>query len=420
MSELFLVLTIIAAISRVVSDQHYECLVTGKNSPSPESGINGTACNNYSVLSCCFASTAHRIDEVPTNELSSGQSEYMYEKLPMDCERYSKAEQCFFHCDPYLGPWKGDGGDRLREVPICASYCDDWFNACKNISLCLSVIVKNETVWHANTRCGTFAALYGNSKGLCDTVRRNDFLYDEDNRNCMVMMFEGENPNANVTRVTPSTTESPYQCPARPTEKNSPSPEPDITIGTACDEYSALSCCNASTAHGIEGETSHELFRDQLSDCGELPVDCQRYLKAESCFYHCDPYLGPWKGEGKDNLRGVPICASYCDDWFNACKNVPLCAANWITDFVKNETTGRRHCANKTCGTFATLYANSKGLCETMWGNNFLYDEDNGNCMVMMFEGENPNANVTPKSAASAFPPMPVLVLVAVVALCLF
>ena len=388
------------------SDRQHTCTAGAhhKSVPSPEADIQPTtSCGQYSGLSCCTAATAHSIDQQGDRDLYNFHWDDCGD-VPHDCQKYLKAESCFFECDPYLGPWKGQWEGSLSGVPICASYCDDWFEACKNVPLCaanwIDDFVENVTTgrYHCtNQTCHTFATLYGNGKGLCETMWGSSFRYASDTTDCMVMMFDGENPNANVMKHT---------CTNGDFHKDFPSPELGIQQSTSCGEYSQLSCCTESTAHSIDQQGDRDLYSFHWDDCGDVPHDCQKYLKAESCFFECDPYLGPWKGQWEGSLSGVPICASYCDDWFEACKNVPLCAANWIDDFVENVTTGRYHCTNQTCHTFATLYGNGKGLCETMWGASFLYDDDNTNCMVMMFNGENPNEKVIKDSGTSGFLPI--------------
>ena len=192
-------------------------------------------------------------------------------------------------------------------------------------------------------------------------------------------------------------------CIIGPHHKASPSPEPDIRKDTACSRYSSLSCCTANTSHSIDQHGDRELYNFYWDDCGVISTACERYLKAESCFFSCDPYIGQWKGSEVLSLSGLPICAAYCDDWFEACKDVLLCAQNWITDFnpTIDPVTGRFHCVNETCRTFAQCYRNGEGMCETMWGDSFQYDEDNTNCMVMLFTGGNPNSNVM-KDASGA------------------
>ena len=186
-------------------------------------------------------------------------------------------------------------------------------------------------------------------------------------------------------------------CIIGPHHKASPSPEPDIRADTACSRYSSLSCCTANTSHSIDKQGERELYNRHWDDCSVISTECERYLKVESCFFSCDPYFGQWKTSQTEELplSGLPVCASSCDEWFDACKDVPVCAQNWLTDFKEDNETGRLHCVTKTCRTFAERYQNGKGLCETIWGDGYQYVADNDNCMVFDFTGDNPNANVT-------------------------
>ena len=40
--------------------------------------------------------------------------------------------------------------------------------------------------------------MYGNAQGLCEKMWGTSFVYDEDEKNCMVMTFAGKNPNKDV------------------------------------------------------------------------------------------------------------------------------------------------------------------------------------------------------------------------------
>ena len=181
-------------------------------------------------------------------------------------------------------------------------------------------------------------------------------------------------------------------CVFGPHHKASPSPEPDIRADTACSRYSSLSCCSPNVSHSIDQQGDQELYNFHWDDCGEVPPECERFLKADSCFFHCDPYIGQWKGSEELSVVDLPICASNCDEFFEACKDVAICAPNWLTGFKEDNETGRFHCVNKTCRTFAEWYGNGKEMCETMWGDNQYVAHDN--CVVMTFTGNNPNANV--------------------------
>lgn len=92
-------------------------------------------------------------------------------------------------------------------------------------------------------------------------------------------------------------------------------------------------------------------------------------------------------------IQHVPVCASYCERWFQACRNDLTCVEDWLADFDYAED-GINSCPmNSSCLTFEQRYGNATGLCNRMWGNAFFYSEDEDNCTVMAFDGtqENPN-----------------------------
>ena len=96
-------------------------------------------------------------------------------------------------------------------------------------------------------------------------------------------------------------------------------------------------------------------------------------------------------------IRDVPVCASYCDDWFEACKNDLTCVENWLHDFTK-DANGTNVCPmNSTgpgCITFREMYGSGEGLCNKMWGKAFYYSIDTDNCTVMAFDGGMVNPNI--------------------------
>ena len=96
---------------------------------------------------------------------------------------------------------------------------------------------------------------------------------------------------------------------------------------------------------------------------------------------------------GSGYISGVPVCASYCDSWFEACKDDLTCVEDWLADF-DFAANGNNSCpTNSTCTTFKERYGNAQGLCNKMWGSAFRYSTDTSNCTVMKFDstGSNPN-----------------------------
>ena len=113
-------------------------------------------------------------------------------------------------------------------------------------------------------------------------------------------------------------------------------------------------------------------------------------------FFQCEPSLWHFQDPAHPDqgfVKNVPICASYCNNWFNACRLDKTCVVNWLKDF--NFTSNGNHCpSGSECKTFEAMYGNGEGLCNNMWGNVFYYEEDETSCMLMHFDKtcKNPNA----------------------------
>ena len=98
-------------------------------------------------------------------------------------------------------------------------------------------------------------------------------------------------------------------------------------------------------------------------------------------------------------IQGVPVCADYCDAWFEACKDDQTCVEHWLEDFVFDEGFTNR-CPNNpdtSCRTFREEYGDGEGLCNQIWGNSIFYSTNSDNCTVMAFDNSmaNPNFKLT-------------------------
>ena len=111
--------------------------------------------------------------------------------------------------------------------------------------------------------------------------------------------------------------------------------------------------------------------------------------------------LGYFQIDNTGYIANVPVCAEYCDAWFEACRNDMTCVEDWLNDY--NYEYGNNTCPNGSmCVTFEEMYRNGEGLCNRMWGDAFFY-ETSDNCTVMSFNPneENPNFELQlPVSAA--------------------
>ena len=103
--------------------------------------------------------------------------------------------------------------------------------------------------------------------------------------------------------------------------------------------------------------------------------------------------LGHFEIDNTGYISHVPICASYCNLWFDACRTDRTCVVDWLADFDYT-LDGNNTCpADSTCRTFEEVYGDGEGLCNLMWGDAFFFSEDVDNCTVMAFDNAMPNPN---------------------------
>uniref|UniRef100_A0A8C5PRJ3 Folate receptor-like domain-containing protein n=1 Tax=Leptobrachium leishanense TaxID=445787 RepID=A0A8C5PRJ3_9ANUR len=149
--------------------------------------------------------------------------------------------------------------------------------------------------------------------------------------------------------------------------KASPSAE---TGARECVLYSESSCCYANFTEKLSHSPVIEVDNYYWNRCGNLSKECEAYLKKLECFYQCSPDADRWIHPNMSfAIVHVPICQSFCDNWFNACRSDLVCAHNWISDWIIDEN-GENHCKNQ-CIPFHQMYSNGTDLCQSAWGASF-------------------------------------------------
>lgn len=160
---------------------------------------------------------------------------------------------------------------------------------------------------------------------------------------------------------------------------------PEDSSYAACLDYQNSSCCTANftqqlatsdVTHIVDGGT---IFN--WTHCGAISESCEAYLIEIECFYRCSPNMIYFAGDFPSSLNRVPVCSSFCDNWYDACKSDLTCVKNWIFEWDYDNKTGENLCpTNSSCMTFEEFYKNSTELCNVLWGFSFEYtDDDNGN-----------------------------------------
>ena len=111
------------------------------------------------------------------------------------------------------------------------------------------------------------------------------------------------------------------------------------------------------------------------------------------CFYECEPMLG-YFSDNSPAVRNVPVCASYCDSWFEACRNDLTCVDDLEKSTQQAFAEGANTCPpDRQCMTFEEVFSDGRGLCNRLWGDSYDYSEDEDNCTVMVFNADEPNPN---------------------------
>lgn len=185
--------------------------------------------------------------------------------------------------------------------------------------------------------CRSFEAIYGTGEQLCNTMWGGAFVYTTDESNAYTMwFFDDNNPNDAVTEaINASTGYENGSCHLDYYHKDAPSPEGSNF--SECHPWKSNSCCYQETVSSVS--TINEAYGANYhwDRCGPLSQACERFFVQEACFYECEPNAGYFRRFHPDDfnasnpdhnaweLEGMPIKASYCDAWFEACRNDLFC-----------------------------------------------------------------------------------------------
>jgi len=183
--------------------------------------------------------------------------------------------------------------------------------------------------------CKPIGELYQNGEAICNELFGDSFMYSTDEDKAYTMWwFGGASPNeaaaaANGLTV-PSTCELEYN------HKTAPGPEGNIT---ECHPWKENACCDASTVKSAEALNKGYGAGYEWDRCGPMSDECARFFVQEACMYECDVTAGLYRKytdeeaanashpgfENKWAIHKMPIKASYCNAWHDACRNDYFC-----------------------------------------------------------------------------------------------
>eukprot|EP00729_Bicosta_minor_P003432 gene3432-3063_t len=213
-------------------------------------------------------------------------------------------------------------------------------------------------------QCKTFREIYGGGKQLCENMWGDAFKYETNEDEGFVMWWDsGSNPNTQTVESLDSllhlTSEHTDMCHLDYYHRETPGP----AELTECAPYKDNACCEPPTVRSAQ--TIKEAYGQKYhwDRCGPLSPQCERYFVEEACFYECEPAAGHYRrypatpsatvvdehvrpefesqcdsysenynatadcSHNSWELFQMPIKASYCDAWYEACADDFFCAS---------------------------------------------------------------------------------------------
>lgn len=219
--------------------------------------------------------------------------------------------------------------------------------------------------------------LYKDGVDMCQVMWNDAFEVVDDNVGYTMWFFDEVNPNDAMSAVK-SLDGADKKCYIDDyNHKNAPSKE---DLSGECGAFRGNSCCaketvpDHETLKGIYGEPWHW---DRCSN-GKMSQQCERFFSQEACMYECDPNAGYWRkyveegmpelsnrtkyigecnpnderyykdakdgeeyvakniekcgksGHNRWQLYKMPIKRSYCNSWYEACKNEIFCGRDYF------------------------------------------------------------------------------------------
>ena len=150
-----------------------------------------------------------------------------------------------------------------------------------------------------------------------DSTKQNDLITD-------TIFGSGHGSGASATN----------NCTVQDRHKVKPSPEPDSF--TECHLWADSSCCHEDNVESAEALKTMYGSAWQWDRCGQMSQACERFVQ-EHCLYECDPNIGQYRRHNDSQVAGgantweickMPIKASYCNAWYQACQEDYFCGGD--------------------------------------------------------------------------------------------
>ena len=191
-------------------------------------------------------------------------------------------------------------------------------------------------VFASEGACKPFKEIYADGTELCEKIFDNSFKVVDDSEPSYTMWFfdTDENPNDAVSvALFGEDHAATDQCIVQYSHKDTPSAEDDDM--SECHPWKSRSCCDSTTVPSDEAINGAYGPGYEWDRCGPMSDACQRFFVQEACLYECDPNVGLYRkytdpteeGYNEWQMFEMPIKQSYCDAWYDACRNDYFCGS---------------------------------------------------------------------------------------------
>ncbi|XP_050781076.1 retbindin isoform X1 [Gopherus flavomarginatus] len=175
------------------------------------------------------------------------------------------------------------------------------------------------------------------------------------------------------------------RCLAGGKHKAVPSPEGQLGI---CQLYAANACCSPKVAQEISSAPLTKVNNSYWNRCGSLSPRCENYLQRVECFYRCSPSAARWPHPQRPTaILEVPLCLSFCEAWYEACKDDLTCARNWVSDWQWGPQGNN---CSQDCVPYSQMYWDGRELCENIWGDSFIAAQEPCPCLSLTGSNADP------------------------------
>lgn len=176
-----------------------------------ESFANEFHCTPWKNHACCKTNVTKKIKESGTLELYNMHWDQCNKNMSSKCRRFFEMDTCFYECSPNVRPWfavdpnsKVTRKQRIRDLPLCGSVCDEWFEACKEDWTCSNnwgdMKTWNFTAKTCKLECKTFKKHFETPSNFCAKIFNHSFKYTngKPGEDCMVLWPNGTSGNINA------------------------------------------------------------------------------------------------------------------------------------------------------------------------------------------------------------------------------